>query len=78
MKDNGSVYECVKEFLCDECDDDGNELEEEFRIVKKGSRWIVEWTVNGWARLCEMSDGTISSYLEIPTEYLFTNFRCIK
>lgn len=78
MKDNESVYECVKEFLCDECDDDGNELEEEFRTVKKGSRWEVEWVVNGWVKLCETTDETIYSWLEVSTERLATHFKCIE
>ncbi len=78
MEEIQSVYECVKEFLCDEYDDDGNELEEEFRSVKKGSRWEVEWVANGWVKLYEMTDETIYSWLEISLEHLTTHFEIVK
>lgn len=78
MIEEGSMYECIEEFMCDEYDDEGNELLEEDRIVKKGTIWQVEWAVNDWVRLCESTDETVYSWLEISTKRLNTHFKYIR
>ena len=78
MIEEGSMYECIKDFMCDEYDDDGNELLEEDRIVKKGTVWELEWVVNDWVRLSESTNETVYSWLEISIERLDTYFKYIR